>query len=257
MLLLETQFNKSKDMKISVGCPKINDIQYWFLALTHTHTISPLLIHLPFINISYWWFWWCNSVRDIFCEHFRPIKSQLQCVLLLIVSITLPPQCTDPPTGYHAMLQSSHHLKLSSTLLKWSPQISHFGFGGSVDLNHGRICSNCVTLSSEYGSKSLRNQCYKELRQFWRQKAQNWWGVPNFVAGVHIFMVLWYRSQTHLFCLSLGYCYSVVRYQDWCNVFSNVPIISVFICLAYSLCCQTIWVKIQLPLLEWTDSCLV
>ncbi len=40
-----------------------------------------------------------------------------------------------------------------------------------------QICSNCVTLSWQYGPKSLRNVsntllnlCHEELRQFWRQK---------------------------------------------------------------------------------------
>ncbi len=75
------------------------------------------------------------------------------------------------------------------TLLKWPPQ--------SPDLNptehlwdvvereiswkcSRQICSNCVIISCQYGSKSLRNVsntllnlCHKEIRQVWRQRESN------------------------------------------------------------------------------------
>ncbi len=97
------------------------------------------------------------------------------------------------------MSQSSNHLRLVS----WTWQWVHFPQTAStvtrsqsnralwdvvereihiLDCSR-QICSNCVTLSWQYGPKSLRNVsktllnlCHKELRQFWRQN-----GVHNYI----------------------------------------------------------------------------
>ncbi len=58
-----------------------------------------------------------------------------------------------------------------------------------------QICSNCVTLSCQYGPKSLRNVsntllnlCHEELRQFWRQSPTRYsQGVPNKMASECIY----------------------------------------------------------------------